>query len=313
MRCAVALVVAFTYLPTFADGQIGKEVSEAVVQIVTPPVRKDPNTGQLNPLTGTGLIVGKLLPEGSQPRIAYVLITNKHMIGDWNPVEGKVLPIYDWLVIKLYKKAPDASGPVTDVRVPLKGSTGTQDIKRLALHPDEQVDLAAVRFDMDIPKDAGPAITSLDLGYLVPFDQVRSIPVGLGDMVFALGYPAGITSLDTNRPVAKVGHLAATPGEQLAIRSLWKTRAGKDVAATVRGKLFLIDGLIVGGNSGGPVMLPAGPILGFDPVSKQSVIRTTQQNRILGIVSSGWAQSGLVFAYSGDYVKPLMESLFPSP
>jgi hypothetical protein len=53
----------------------------------------------------------------------------------------------------------------------------------------------------------------------------------IGARVFALGYPQGITSL-------------------------WVTRSGKQTDIPVRGKLILVYGLIVPGNSGGPIVLP---------------------------------------------------------
>ena len=313
MRYAVGLVVALAWLPVLADGQIEATVPKSVVQVNTPPVFKDKTTGRFHPGNGTGLIVGRMSAIGKDPRFVSVLITNKHMIGNWNPVEGKVSRIFDWIELKLYKKQPDPTSPVIVVRVPLKTASGTQDTTRLALHSDDQVDLVAVRFDLDIPPNTDYNVQTLDVGYLVPFDRVKSIPAGLGDMVFALGYPSGITSIDTNRPIAKVGHLAATPGEALAIRTSWDLSNGKTAASIIRGKLFLIDGLIVGGNSGGPVLLPAGGAFGVDPATGVSALRFTKDNRILGIVSSGWAEAGLAIAYSGDYVLPLIDALFPPP
>ncbi len=77
----------------------------------------------------------------------------------------------------------------------------------------------------------------------------------------------------------------------------------------MRGKLFLIDGLIVPGNSGGPVLLPAGESFGQNLTGGQFAIRMTQNNRIIGIVSSINGPSGLTFAYSSDYIDELIESV----
>jgi len=128
--------------------------------------------------------------------------------------------------------------------------------------------------------------------------------------VFALGYPLGITSLLTNRAVAKAGYLAAIPGEELAFSTPSKTCDGKkDGLVVLRGKLLLVDGLIVPGNSGGPVLLPAGESFGRDSITGQFQIRMTKSNRIIGIVSSTLGPSGLSVAYSSDYIDELIEVL----
>ena len=77
----------------------------------------------------------------------------------------------------------------------------------------------------------------------------------------------------------------------------------------LRGKLLLVDGLIVPGNSGGPVLLPAGESFGHDSTTGQFQIRMTKSNRIIGIVSGTLGPSGLSVAYSSDYADELVEVL----
>ena len=72
----------------------------------------------------------------------------------------------------------------------------------------------------------------------------------------ALGYPLGITSIRNNYPVAKSGYLASVPGDEIALNISARNRSNRIANVRIEGKLLLIDGLIVGGNSGGPVILP---------------------------------------------------------
>jgi len=273
---------------------IENAVLDSVVQIITP-------TNE----TGTGFLIGD--------QKTVFLVTNKHMLGCWNPVDGKITLINDWITVRLYRKKSGASGPVLDVRVPLKNSDGLLDTSQVASHPDSTVDVVVVRLEQSILKTKGleeiSQMRNLSRDYFKSFDSLPDGFTEIGSLVFALGYPLGITSKLTNRPVAKAGYIASVPGQELALNTKWKTCDGKEGSVIVKGKLFLIDGLIVPGNSGGPVLLPAGQSFGQDSTSGLFQMRMTQNNRIIGIVSSGLGPSGLTFAYSSDYIDELIKSL----
>lgn len=281
---------------------IEQAVLDSVVQIIT-------STKE----TGTGFLIGVTPDDTKDQKGAIFLVTNKHMLGCWNPVEGKVVSINDWITVRLYRKKPESSGPVIDVRVQLKHPDGSLDTSQVALHRDSSVDVAVVSLERSILKTKGfegiSPLRGLKRDYFKSFDSLRDGFTDIGNLVFALGYPRGITSVLTNRSVAKAGYLAAIPGEELALNTKWMTCDGKEGSMIVRGKLLLIDGLIVPGNSGGPVLLPAGQSFGQDLTSGLFQIRMTKNNRIIGIVSSGLGPSGLSYAYSSDYIHELIESL----
>jgi hypothetical protein len=168
------------------------------------------------------------------------------------------------------------------------------------LDPDPLVDVAVIRVDDFLAKypTAKVHVWSLDTDFLQPFSELPGFYANIGALVFALGYPQGVTSLLTNYPVAKVGHLAARGGEELAIQS------GRVV---YRGKLLLIDGLLVGGNSGGPIVLPGVGAQGVDLETGQIKVRMSGSSRIIGIVSNKTSPDGLVIAFSSDYVRSLID------
>jgi hypothetical protein len=292
-------------LPSTAasDGPlIERAVVDSVVQVVTPTSGK-----------GTAFLIGIPLEETKDRREHVFLVTNKHMLGDWNPADGDFKSIHDWITVRLYKKRSESSGPVIDIRVRLKHPDGSLDKSQVALHTDPSVDVAVVELNGKIfhPQEfelVKPVQTLLRT-YFISFNGLHDEFTGIGSLVLALGFPLGITSVLTNRPVAKAGYLAATPGEELALDTPWKTRDGKIASVTVRGKLLLIDGLIVPGNSGGPVVLPAGGRFGHDSASGKFQIRMSNSSRIIGVVSSILGPSGLSIAYSTDYVNELIESL----
>jgi hypothetical protein len=299
----LAGIVCIVTATTPSYGQvIEKAVLDSVVQIITP-------TG-----TGTGFLVGIPPDKSKDQEYETFLVTNKHILGCWTPLEGNMAPFHDRITLRLYRVKPESSGPVIDVPVQLKNPDGSLDTSRVALHPDSSVDVAVVSLERRTLFQANftgtVLIRMLTRDYFKPFQSLRDGFTDIGNVVFALGYPLGITSLLTNRPVAKAGYLAAVPGEELAFTTTWKTCDGKKEASVIlRGKLLLVDGLIVPGNSGGPVLLPAGESFGQDSTSGQFQIRMTKNNRIIGIVSGTLGPSGLSVAYSSDYADELIEFL----
>jgi hypothetical protein len=150
-------------------------------------------------------------------------------------------------------------------------------------------------------------VTSFDLSYLLPFDGIAKHYVGLGDQVYALGYPRGIADAHTSRPIAKSGYIANIPGEPIAIELPANNRVGAPAMIRVEGKLLRVDGLLVGGNSGGPGVLPYELKVRRDPQTNQLQFADKQQkNLVVGIVSSGFGDSGLTLVFASDYIIELI-------
>ena len=302
LRIVVTLISLTVVVNTFAQS-IDQSVIRSVVQLST-PVRPDGRS-----YSGTGFLMSVPVAEVAGPFQPTFLVTNKHMIGTYDPTskDNNVEPLDDWVGVRLYT---GTIPPFEEIRVELKGSDGKMDQSRCALDPDPLVDVAVIRIDDTLAKygDRGLKISGLGTGYLEPFGNLPGPYANMGALVYALGYPRGITSLLTNYPVAKVAHLAAAAGEELAIRTHIQKK--KDlVPMTFKGKLLLIDGLIAPGNSGGPVVLPGAGAIGVDPKTGLLQIKSAGSSLIIGIVSNKTSDDGLVIAFATDYIRNLIDSL----
>jgi len=184
--------------------------------------------------------------------------------------------------------------------------------KRLVLHSDPKIDVAAIALDQELLSTNNIDLVSFDTSFLLPFNKIISEETsgtGLGDQVFALGYPLGITSLNTNYPIAKGGYIASVPGQEFRIDVPTLNRQGQQVKATIQGKIVIVDGLIVPGNSGGPVIIPAETKVRVNPESKQFQYSSMPtQNLVIGIVSTGLGTSGLTAVVSSDYILDLINT-----
>ena len=97
------------------------------------------------------------------------------------------------------------------------------------------------------------------VSYMVRFGGIDKQLTGVGDLVFALGYPRGISSFPTNHPIAKATYLVSWPGEEISIPVTCELQPnGQPRIVTVTGKILIVDGLILHGNSGSPVLLAGG-------------------------------------------------------
>jgi hypothetical protein len=187
---------------------------------------------------------------------------------------------------------------------------------RIEIATEQSVDIAIVSLNNLQVTVNSPTISnnpfaynSFDPSYFVRFDQITSHLVGIGDQVYALGYPMGIASLRTSHPIAKSGYIATEPGKQFTLEIPCQSRSNTLVNSRIDGKLLVVDGLIVPGNSGGPVILPSELKVRREPDSNQLQFADKQtQNYVIGIVSMGLGASGLTLVYSSDYILELIEN-----
>lgn len=173
-------------------------------------------------------------------------------------------------------------------------------------HPNVKIDLAIIALDEELTPSNRIDLVSFDVSYLLPFDKIITSYTGLGDQVFAIGYPWGITSLKNNYPIAKSGYVASLPGTELLIETNLQNRKQESVKTKVEGKIILLDGLIVGGNSGSPVVVPAEIKSRVNPqTGSLQWTKEPTKNLVIGIVSSSWP--GLAVVYSSDYILELID------
>lgn len=285
-------------------GRIPPQLLKAVVKIEvpSPPERRGRRR------TGTGFLVSRALAHDGRPARVSFLVTNKHLLGDWNLADGRISTYHRAIKVFFYRKA-GASGPsYAPIPIALVDDDGSPK-EHISLHPDPHIDIALIRLDAELFTSYALDLVTFDAGELVPFDQIMAATAtGLGDQVFALGYPHGITSLRDNYPVAKAGYLSSVPGVEFAVEVPLRNRRRERVTARLEGKILLLDGVVVGGNSGGPVVLPVGPEAGHSPPSRHQPRATgPNKNLVLGVVSGGISSAGLAMVYSADYILDLLD------
>ena len=293
-----AVVFGFSYSLAFAQsGEIPLDPK------VLPIIVKIKTISQLSKkqTSGTGFVVAReVITESSKGR-AYFLVTNKHMVSDWTLPDGSIANFNRFIDVYFYKAIQNKKNQPT--RISLLDQQGDVRTRVVYAHPDNSVDIAIIFINAALQDLSDINLPAFDVSFLRPFNAITSTYFNIGSQVFVLGYPFGITSLGTNYPIAKFGFIAATPGEEFAINVKNINRAGKIVEVRLEGKLLIIDGLIVPGNSGGPVVLPSviktriNPETGiFEHWTKQS------DNQVIGILSGGFGPSGLSYSYSSDYI-----------
>lgn len=257
---------------------------------------------------GTGFLVSKKM-DGKEGRFQF-LVTNKHLIGQWELGDRKFSKFYKQLKITFYLDESVSRARYTKATLSIS-EDGTRLASFVLPHPDPQVDIVIIdllKAKFDGPEPKGLKWASFDTSYLVRFDKIHpNYKTGMGDKVLALGYPYGINSSLDSYPICKFGHIAAFPGEELEFNISKKDKDGKVIGpAKIKGKFLLVDDLMVGGNSGGPLVLPRGTKV-IAQGDNSTFTFVTTKNKVLGIVSSRFPGANLSIIMSSDYILDLIE------
>lgn len=237
-----------------------------------------------------------------------VLLTNKHMLGDWNLADGNFQNYHN--SIDLFSNwTNDPSGRSDKPkRIALKDTFGRLIDKKVLIHPDPKADVALIALEEEISPASGADILLFDSTYLLNLERMKILSIGVGDRVFAIGYPAGVPTLRNNYPTATPGNLASVPGDELSIAVNVKNHKNERIDARVEGKILLVSGLAGAGNSGAPVLLPADLTLRRDANANTVQFPSEQpKDSIIGIVSSALGSSRLTTVYSADYIQDLLD------
>jgi len=250
---------------------------------------------------GTGFVVSRKVVTESPIGRAYFLVTNKHMVSDWTLSDGSIANFNKFIDVYFHKSTQIAKKQPT--RISLLDQKGYVRADVVYAHPNKIVDIAIIFINAALKDLSSLNLPSFDVSFLRPFNAITSMYFNIGSQVFVLGYPLGITSLGTNYPIAKFGFIASTPGEEFEINVNNKNRAGKIAKVRLVGKLLIIDGLIVPGNSGGPVLLPSVIKTRINPeTGGWEHWNKPCDNQVIGILSGNFGPSGLSYSYSSDYI-----------
>jgi hypothetical protein len=282
-----------------ASDKLDSALLPAVVRIEIPNARGSPGE----------VAGGFILMASDDPNGKKFLVTNKHVVGDWNYADGDIQTFHPWIDVFFYRSNDPSGQSYRATKINLLNSANGLDSTRVFLHPQPRIDLVLIDVtDKFHDPQEHIATNAFGPSYLVLFQHIKTQLTDIADEVIALGYPLGIRSLKNNYPIAKIGYLASTPGDEVSIPIKTVNRAGVLVDLTLEGKFLVVDGLIVPGNSGGPVVLMGGSRFRVDPAS-HAVQGTTEpiKNYVAGVVSLALG-GGLTVVVSSDYLFELLQS-----
>jgi len=275
----------------------------AVVKITAPSLKLSGKLSQ-----GTGFIVSFQVIARRETTRENFLVTNKHIMSNWSPIDSIATQRVPYIDVTFPSKLLSQNAKPQTRRIPLLNTIGATSNGVFLEHTAANVDLCIVFLGHEITSDTSIWITSFDMNMLMPFDSICGWLFNIGSKVFILGYPDGVTSLRTSSPIAKSGYLASIPGEELAIKIKDTNSVGYLTSKVLQGKLLIVDGLIVKGNSGGPVILPSILKTRIDSSGGWQFWNKASDNFIIGILSGSLGESGLSYVYSSDYLVEAIES-----
>lgn len=290
-------------LPQAAASRVDQSILKAIVKVISSSKQSGQN------FTGTGFLVSQEVKQGTNQRRFVYLITNKHMVSDWDLSDGSITHYYSEISVFFYRNANQTGATYRPLIINIVDPSGQLLSSKVAVHPNPLIDVAIVRLDQELDPANKLDLVSFDRSFLIPFNNTVNW-AGMGDQVFALGYPLGISSLTNNYPIAKAGYIASVANQEFKIDIPIQNRVGHPVVAKIEGKFVVVDGLIVPGNSGGPVIIPAETKVRVDPGTKQFQYTTEPtRNFVIGMVSMALGGSGLTVVVSSDYILELLDKL----
>lgn len=294
----VVIVLAWPALAlsAVATSRVDPTLLKAVVRII---VKKGNRS-----FVGTGFVVSSA-PEDRPTERNYYLVTAKHVIGDWNVFDGDFREYVDTFELTFFRDG----APSTPVSIKITDARGALDVTAVRPHRSPVVDVVAVALTQDVLGFSPSTLVSFDLSSMLRSTGVTTLLAGLGDQVFAIGYPKGISSQAMPYPIAKVGYLATQPGPALTFDVSGENRLRKPASRKVTGTLLLVDGLVLPGNSGGPAVVPTDLKLRRNPTTHALEVANPQmKNLVVGIVSLSLNESsGLTLIYGADYIVEAVE------
>ncbi|MDZ4689194.1 MAG: trypsin-like peptidase domain-containing protein [Planctomycetaceae bacterium] len=244
---------------------------------------------------GTGFLVGRQLGEDAW---MVTLVTNKHNLHRDPAKRQSAKYVKLHLSHRNHKVSPPLLGKY--VCNYAKGSPGSTPNPRpwFVEHPDPDVDVMA--FDVSPLFMNWDPQEGLANGWILETDIATrkmwdDLDITVGEEVMVLGYPIGLSSGHGNHPIVRQGIMATTVGIPL----IEDNGAGK----TRTSRAFLVDGAVVPGSSGSPVVLKPvtarlvhGSItIGISPPILLGIIAETRFAPIGGGPQLGFAGLGMAF------------------
>lgn len=205
--------------------------------------------------SGTGFLVRRKV---SKERIVIYLFSNKHVLFP-SPSDPNQKNHLAKAEIEINKSVSNKIQKAI-LSITLRDSKGQTFVKG---HPNKDVDVAAINVVKDIKGTLGTAFAIPEERFATK-EFIEKNFVSVGDRALIIGYPLNLVEQGHVTPIARSAIIATHPNQEF--QSL---------------PLFLIDGTVLRGSSGSPVILPIRPYVWTteDHVN----IGKVQQNHLLGI------------------------------
>lgn len=248
---------------------------------------------------GTGFLVFRALDAN---RSKIFLCTNKHVLNQDEKKRQTAKKII------CYLNETDKDGKIVGVKqeLPLTFSNGTKCWKE---HPDKDVDVLV--FDITGLINQRPNIVRKFVTYdlFADKDTLSKQDITIGEEILVLGYPQIFPQYKSNFPIVRQGIIATQIGEKYIDEMNNKKRV-------LRG--FLIDGGILPGSSGSPVILK--PVTGR--IVNENILMGFVTPYLLGIIAEYRVTplqtnkdiilpyTGIGFAFDASTIKETIELFF---
>ncbi|MBN4064413.1 trypsin-like peptidase domain-containing protein [Dehalococcoides mccartyi] len=249
---------------------------------------------------GTGFLVSKEFDSGDENYFIkhMYLVTNKHVIGSTKQLRDDVESI------KLYGdfvEDGESKKFILDLEI---NPGGIQE------HPSPDVDVAAIRATGLFKRFPETKNKCIPITAIKSPSELATLNIGAGDRVLIYGYPGGIAHANINAPFIRTGIISSQLGEPLVDQV---DDEGQSRVRTIKG--FLVDGGVVPGQSGSPVIWEP-------PVVERENSGLVWRNRspeLIGIIAetryapidSGMIKlegfAGLGLAFDADTIKETIE------
>jgi hypothetical protein len=182
--------------------------------------------------TGTGFLVGRPVEGGLQ----IFLVTNKHVLGPQRRFGQSLL---------LHLNVSNENMP----EVEPYSVTYTYRPQSFREHARAFVDVCAVNITAIIAELPRLSYEYIAYGGLALPDLISTLDIGAGDDILSIGYPLGFSQGVNNLPIVRQGVIATSLRHDLSGAAL------SDQVNLGPHPAFLVDGGVVHGSSGSPIIL----------------------------------------------------------
>jgi len=252
---------------------------------------------------GTGFLVYREVNESGGLTF---LCTNKHVLNKDKALRDKANKIKLHLNIK---EADDQIiGKVFEYE--LKNKNGEKKWKE---HPDQNIDVLVIDVTDLMIKESKIIKKFVTYSMFTDSNMLIEKEITIGDDVMIIGYPLGFKQGNTNFPVVRQGIIASQIGKEF-VNEIFDNK-GNIKRKTYRG--FLIDGGIIPGSSGSPVVLKPGVphvIEGRMVIAPSVLLGIVAETRFAPIERKPGdiipSYAGMGIAFDAQTIKETMELFF---